>query len=78
MLGLVLVAQALRWWCIVTLGPRWNTRVVQPDALEEVERLKRESSDDLLCYGGSQFVSALQQRGLVDEYALSMVEGWAG
>jgi methyltransferase len=21
-------AQALRWWCIVTLGPRWNTRVI--------------------------------------------------
>ncbi len=26
---LVLIAtQALRWWCIVTLGPRWNTRVI--------------------------------------------------
>lgn len=21
-------AQALRWWCIHTLGPRWNTRVI--------------------------------------------------
>ncbi|WP_079191374.1 isoprenylcysteine carboxyl methyltransferase family protein [Streptomyces sp. CB00455] len=21
-------AQALRWWCIATLGPRWNTRVL--------------------------------------------------
>jgi methyltransferase len=20
--------QALRWWCITTLGPRWNTRVI--------------------------------------------------
>jgi methyltransferase len=28
MLALVLGAQALRWWCIVTLGPRWNTRVI--------------------------------------------------
>ena len=28
MLGLVLASQALRWWCIVTLGPRWNTRVI--------------------------------------------------
>lgn len=27
-LALVLAAQALRWWCIVTLGPRWNTRVL--------------------------------------------------
>jgi len=23
-----LLAQALRWWCITTLGPRWNTRVI--------------------------------------------------
>jgi methyltransferase len=28
MLALVLAAQALRWWCIRTLGPRWSTRVV--------------------------------------------------
>jgi len=28
MLALVVASQALRWWCIRTLGPRWNTRVV--------------------------------------------------
>lgn len=28
MLSLVLLAQALRWWCIATLGRRWNTRIV--------------------------------------------------
>ena len=28
MLAVVLLAQALRWWCIGTLGPRWNTKVV--------------------------------------------------
>jgi methyltransferase len=28
MLGLVVAAQALRWWCITALGWRWNTRVV--------------------------------------------------
>lgn len=28
MLAVVLVAQGLRWWCIATLGPQWNTRVV--------------------------------------------------
>ena len=28
MLALVVGAQALRWWCIRTLGPQWNTRVV--------------------------------------------------
>lgn len=28
MLGLVLLSQALRWWCIASLGRRWNTRVI--------------------------------------------------
>jgi len=28
MLAVVVLAQALRWWCIITLGPRWNTRIV--------------------------------------------------
>jgi len=28
MLALVVAAQGLRWWCIATLGPRWNTRVI--------------------------------------------------
>lgn len=25
---LVVASQALRWWCIATLGPRWSTRVI--------------------------------------------------
>lgn len=34
MFALVLAAQALRWWCIGTLGRQWNTRVVViPDAV---------------------------------------------
>lgn len=28
MLALVIAAQALRWWCITALGPRWNTQVI--------------------------------------------------
>jgi len=28
MFALVLASQALRWWCISTLGRRWNTRIV--------------------------------------------------
>lgn len=33
MLAVVIAAQALRWWCISTLGKQWNTRVVVvPDA----------------------------------------------
>jgi methyltransferase len=28
MLAVAALAQVLRWWCITTLGPRWNTRVI--------------------------------------------------
>ncbi len=28
MLIVVTAAQGLRWWCIATLGPQWNTRVI--------------------------------------------------
>ena len=28
MVVLVVASQALRWWCITTLGSRWNTRVI--------------------------------------------------
>ena len=38
MLVLVLASQALRWWCIATLGPRWNTRVIVVPGLPLVER----------------------------------------
>lgn len=38
MLVLVLASQALRWWCIATLGPRWNTRVIVVPDLPLVTR----------------------------------------
>jgi methyltransferase len=28
MLAMALASQALRWWCVATLGRRWNTRVI--------------------------------------------------
>lgn len=28
MLAALAAAQSLRWWCVGTLGPRWNTRVI--------------------------------------------------
>ena len=37
MLVLVLGAQALRWWCIRTLGPQWNTRIVVVPGLARVD-----------------------------------------
>jgi methyltransferase len=36
MLALVLASQALRWWCIATLGRRWNTRVIVVPGLAPV------------------------------------------
>jgi methyltransferase len=36
MLGLVLVAQGLRWWCIATLGSQWNTRVIVVPGLPRI------------------------------------------
>lgn len=36
MLALVLAAQALRWWCIATLGRQWNTRVLIVPGLSRI------------------------------------------
>jgi methyltransferase len=38
MLALVLASQGLRWWCITTLGRRWNTRVIVVPGMEAVRR----------------------------------------
>ena len=37
-LAVALLAQALRWWCITTLGPRWNTRIIVVPGLPLVDR----------------------------------------
>ncbi|TDB95455.1 isoprenylcysteine carboxylmethyltransferase family protein [Actinomadura sp. 7K534] len=38
MLGVAVLAQGLRWWCIATLGKRWNTRVIIVPSLPLVDR----------------------------------------
>ena len=38
MVAVVLATQALRWWCISTLGRRWNTRIVVIPGLPLVDR----------------------------------------
>jgi methyltransferase len=35
--ALVVASQALRWWCIRTLGHQWNTRVIVVPGLPRVE-----------------------------------------
>ena len=37
-LAVALAAQALRWWCIRSLGPQWNTRVIVVPGLPLVSR----------------------------------------
>jgi methyltransferase len=38
MVVVVVLTQALRWWCIRTLGPQWNTRVIVVPGLAPVRR----------------------------------------
>ncbi|CNE06531.1 isoprenylcysteine carboxyl methyltransferase [Mycobacterium tuberculosis] len=38
MLALTASAQALRWWCIASLGKRWNTRVIVVPGMPLVSR----------------------------------------
>jgi methyltransferase len=38
MLALVGGTQGLRWWCVRTLGPQWNTRIVVVPGLPLVRR----------------------------------------
>lgn len=38
MLALTLLAQALRYWCITTLGHQWNTRVIVVPGMSLVSR----------------------------------------
>jgi methyltransferase len=38
MLAVVLGTQALRWWCVRSLGPQWNTRIVVVPGLPLVSR----------------------------------------
>ncbi|MFA1537662.1 isoprenylcysteine carboxyl methyltransferase family protein [Actinomadura monticuli] len=38
MLALAVSSQALRWWCIASLGKRWNTRVIVVPGMPLVER----------------------------------------
>lgn len=38
MLALVLLSQGLRWWCVATLGRRWNTLVIVVPDMPLIDR----------------------------------------
>jgi dihydrofolate reductase len=48
--------------------PQWSdTVVLDPDATQEIQALKRRGSGDILVYGSYQLVRSLMARNLVDE-----------
>lgn len=49
----------------------WNhTTLAKGDLAEEVAGLKKQKGQDLLVFGGADFVSSLIKEGLIDEYHL--------
>lgn len=38
MLAVLVASQALRWWCVRTLGHRWNTRIIVVPGLAAITR----------------------------------------
>jgi dihydrofolate reductase len=50
---------------------RWNNTVLaKGDLVEEINSLKNQEGKDIITYGGAEFVSALINNDLVDEYHL--------
>jgi dihydrofolate reductase len=51
----------------------WNhSRLAVSDVAEEIVRLKRESGRDIYVTGGARLARSLSQRGLIDEYNLTI------
>ena len=50
---------------------KWaNTVLAKGSLVDEISRLKRQSGQDMITYGGASFASALVKHGLIDEYHL--------
>jgi dihydrofolate reductase len=50
---------------------KWdNTVLAKGDLLDEINKLKKQSGNDIIAYGGAIFVSALIKNRLIDEYHL--------
>ena len=48
---------------------RWaNTTVTNGDLVEEIEKLKQQDGQDIIVYGGANFVSNLIEKKLIDEF----------
>jgi dihydrofolate reductase len=49
-----------------------NTVLAKGDLADEITQLKKQKGQDIIVYGGAAFVSALIEKGLIDEYHLFM------
>jgi dihydrofolate reductase len=47
-----------------------NARLASGDLGDEIARLRRETSKEILAHGGARFAQSLVERGVVDEYQL--------
>ena len=47
-----------------------NTEIATGDLPNEINKLKRQNSKDMIVYGGASFVSSLIKDGLIDEFHL--------
>jgi len=54
----------------LTEAPWDNTRIVGPDLVADIERIRAEDGGDIIAYGGSGLVTSLLASGLVDELHL--------
>lgn len=46
----------------------WNANFIKGNVIEEIKRLKQESSQNLLIYGSGELIRSLMQHDLIDEY----------
>lgn len=51
-------------------SPWDNTELATGDLADEVTQLKKQDGNDIIVYGGADFVSSLIKEGLIDEYHL--------
>lgn len=47
-----------------------NAKVVKDNALEEVQKLKRQSGKDMMIIGSANLIQSFEKVGLIDEYVL--------
>jgi methyltransferase len=80
MLTVAVLAQGLRWWCISSLGPRWNTRVLVVPGLPLVAagpyRLRRLRHPNYLAVVAEGFALPLVHTAWVTALVFTVLNAW--